>query len=186
MAAEVWSALSSPKPTPLPMTAGRMSPSLIRAYRQVADKHPDWHLEIYGEGFRKSELLDLTASLGLEDFITFKGNAKDIDQRLRSASIHVLPSQTEGFPLVLIEAMTSGVPSVAYDCPYGPSDMIKDGESGFLVPLNDEAALAEKINLLIENPALRKELGFQAQIQSRRFSKQAVMDMWLKLFENMC
>jgi glycosyltransferase involved in cell wall biosynthesis len=94
----------------------------------------------------------------------------------------VLCSKTEGLPMVLIEAMQSGVPVVSVDCPYGPADIIRNGENGFLVPMNDDDAFVDAVSTLIEDEALRKSMGIKAQETSERFSKEKVMHRWTELF----
>lgn len=158
-------------------------PPLIRAFRKVVDLHPDWILEIYGEGCLRNSLQSLIDELHLQNNVFLKGNVNDISQRLLNSSIHVMSSQMEGFPLVLLESMPLGLPVVSFDCEFGPSDIIMDGDNGFLVPLNDERKLAERICQLIENPELRKQMGQRAREVSKKYTMEYVMPMWIDLFE---
>ena len=93
----------------------------------------------------------------------------DIYGKMKEASIYVLSSVFEGFPLVLIEAMSVGLPVVSYSCPTGPKDIVEDGKNGFLVPVNDEMKMAEKICTLIEDENLRKMMGKEAFLSSKKY-----------------
>ena len=96
----------------------------------------------------------------------------------------LLTSKFEPFGLVMPEAMSCGLPVVSFDCPYGPAEIITDGEDGFLIKNRDIHAFADKVCQLIENPPLRKEMGKQAIISSQRFSPEKIMPMWKQLFES--
>ena len=104
---------------------------------------------------------------------------------MANASIFTLTSTFEGFGLVIVEAMSCGLPVISYNCPCGPKDIISDGTDGFLVPLNDEQCLAEKINLLIENEALRKQMSKAALIKSQKFTAKEVISLWMNLFNTL-
>ena len=87
--------------------------------------------------------------------------------------------------MVLIEAQECGLPIVSFDCPEGPSEVIHDGEDGFLVPLADTDALAEKIITLAKDQNMRKEFGKNAKINCQRFSPEKVGGMWMKLIDKL-
>ena len=91
----------------------------------------------------------------------------------------------EGWGLVLGEAMSFGVPCVSYDCPYGPSEIIHNGEDGFITRYNDPDDMAEKIIMLIENEELRKSMGQKARQNIKRYSAEVVMPQWEELFKRM-
>ena len=94
-----------------------------------------------------------------------------------------MSSRYEGWGLVLVEAMSCGLPCVSFDCPYGPSDIIRDGEDGFLVENGNIQQLAEKMELLINNKELRERLGVRARLNAARFTSDNIMPQWTKLFE---
>ena len=158
--------------------------SLIRAFKQVVNKHSDWTLEIYGDGPLKIEHERLINHLNLQNNVFLKGFSSDVAKELSSSSIFVLSSIFEGFPLVLIEAMSCGLPVVSYTCPTGPKDMITEGKDGFLVPVNDENGLAEQICRLIEDDVLRVEMGRNALEKSHQYQMESITAQWMQLFNN--
>lgn len=156
--------------------------SLIRAWRLVADKHPDWQLEIWGEGRMYSEHLSLISELNLEKHVFLKGYSYNILEKMTDASIFVLSSAFEGFGLVIVEAMSCGLPIVSYECPYGPKDIIDEGTDGYLVPVNNEEMLAQRISALIEDEQLRKSMGKAALIKSKNYHAENIAQVWMQLF----
>ena len=172
------------------IAAGRLThqknfASLIRSWNSVVKNHPDWSLEIYGDGAEYNNLLTLISNLKLEKHVFLKGHSYNILEEMANASIFTLTSTFEGFGLVIVEAMSCGLPVISYNCPCGPKDIISDGTDGFLVPLNDEQCLAEKINLLIENEALRKQMSEAALIKSQKFTAKEVISIWMNLFNTL-
>ena len=172
------------------IAAGRLThqknfASLIRSWNSVVNNHPDWSLEIYGDGAEYNNLLTLISNLKLEKHVFLKGHSYNIFEEMANASIFTLTSAFEGFGLVIVEAMSCGLPVISYNCPCGPKDIISDGTDGFLVPLNDEQCLAEKINLLIENEALRKQMSEAALIKSQKFTAKEVISIWMNLFNTL-
>lgn len=117
----------------------------VRAWPAVLARHPGARLEVLGDGPHRAELEALVAQLGLQRSIALRGYVPRASDRLVDGALLLLSSRHEGQPLVVLEALSSGTPVVAYDVPYGPSQMIVDGESGALVPSGDVAALAEAV-----------------------------------------
>ena len=97
-----------------------------------------------------------------------------------------MTSAYEPFGLVLPEAMSCGIPVVAFDCPYGPSDIITDGKDGFLIRNFDIQLFAEKVCLLMDKPDLRKKMGKAGAASSRRYEAKLIMPQWKVLFEKIC
>lgn len=125
------------------ITAGRLVylknyHSLINAWKIVNQKHSDWQLEIWGDGGLKNNLLNQINSLKLNNKVLLKGYTNDIISKMLDSSGYVLSSLHEGMPLVLIEAMSCGLPIVSYACQCGPKDLIDYGKNGFLCEVNDE------------------------------------------------
>ena len=101
-----------------------------------------------------------------------------MEEYLKS-SIYVMSSVFEGFAMVLLEAMSCGLPCVSFDCPYGPRNVITDGEDGFLVEYLNSQALADQICNLIENEELRKRMGSNGRRNVLRFSRETIMPQWV-------
>ena len=156
--------------------------SLIRAWRIVYQKHPDWELHIWGSGHLQNSLQELIDLYKLQKSVSLKGYTYDIRTEMLKDSIYVLSSVFEGLPLVILEAMSCGLLVVSYTCPCGPKDIITDGKDGFLVPVNDESKLAEKICYLIEHDTIRKEMGRNAFLTAKEYSIEKIVDIWMTLF----
>ena len=121
----------------------------------------------------------------LQDVVIIHEPTLQIMDRYLESSIFVLTSRFEGFAMVLLEAMACGLPVVSFDCPWGPSDIIKNGEDGFLVEYLNTNKEAERICQLIENPQLRKTMGTNARINIRRYERDTVMKQWTELFKKL-
>lgn len=158
---------------------------LIGAWSIVAKKHPDWTLDIYGEGQLRDFIQNMIIQYGLKASINLKGVVKDINREYAKSSILVLSSRYEGFGLVLVEAMSCGVPCVAFDCPFGPRDIINSGIDGLLVKYLDVKALADGLCTLIENVKLRQAMGNKAFEHIQRYDVDHVMQMWMDLFNKL-
>ncbi len=158
---------------------------LIEAWSYVHKNHPDWKLDIYGYGELKEEMTRSIATLDLTDVISINEPTNEIIQKYLESSIYIMSSRFEGFGMVLLEAMACGVPCISFDCPYGPADIIRNGEDGFLVEHLNTRALANSICQLIEQPELRKQFGEKAKKNIIRYSKDNVMKQWTELFNEL-
>lgn len=159
---------------------------LIEVWALVAAKHPDWILDIFGEGDWKLLLQNRINELNLNNQIKLRGKTSDIVSYYLDSSIYVMSSRYEGLPMVLIEAMSCGLPIVSFDCECGPREVITDGKDGFLVEPNNIKLLAEKICVLIENEIVRKQMGVNALLSVNRYAKEPIMKKWIDLFEKTC
>lgn len=161
---------------------GKRFDHLIRAWSIVKEYHPSWSLDIIGEGPLKGELQCLIDKLDLNDVVNLKGESKDIVSEYLSASIFVLASEHEGLPMVLLEAMSCGLPLVSYNCPCGPKDLIKDGVNGYLVECQDYIGLSNKIVELINNPKTLSNMGSKNLILVEKYSESNIMMLWNRMF----
>jgi glycosyltransferase involved in cell wall biosynthesis len=152
---------------------------------EVSRRFPDWHLTIYGEGEERESLLQQIHHLGVEGSITLHNPVPHIEEEMTKHSLFVLSSRFEGFGLVLVEAMTCGLPVVSFDCPHGPRDIIAHGKDGLLVPNGDIHALAEAMVRLMEHAELRQQMGVQGQKDVQRYAIDTVMARWMQLFESL-
>ena len=170
------------------VAAGRYVPQkgfdlLIDAWSLVEKKHPDWKLNIFGDGDRKL-LENIIIKNNLQNCY-LNHSTNDIASEFINSSIYVLSSRFEGFGLVITEAMACGVPPIAFDCPCGPKDIINNFKDGILVKSEDINELADKICFLIENENIRKEMGIKARKSSERFKIEHITMQWESLFEKL-
>ena len=157
---------------------------LIEAWSIVSSRHPDWHLDIFGEGSMDKTLKVLT-NLYKAKNLTFHNVTSNISQEYANSSICVVSSYFEGFSLILLEAMRHGVPCVAFDCPFGPKSIINDGYTGFLVENGEIKLFAERVCRLIEDEDLRKHFSKASIDRALLFDTDSIMLRWKKLFEQM-
>tara|TARA_B100000809_G_scaffold265626_1_gene325045 strand:+ start:1470 stop:2549 length:1080 start_codon:yes stop_codon:yes gene_type:complete len=138
----------------------------------------EWKLVIVGGNAKKLNLLEeyrkLVQELGLQNQIQLIGTSTNVKEYYSKAKIFAFTSSSEGFPNVIGEAMSFGLPIIAYDCTAGPSDLIQDGESGFLIEERDHKAYVEKLNRLIEEPELRNKLGEKSLEKIKDFDAESI------------
>ncbi|WP_455671793.1 glycosyltransferase family 4 protein [Phocaeicola sp.] len=156
---------------------------LIEVWEQIIPKHPEWSLDIYGAGTLKEMILQNIKNKELN--IQIHDPVSNIEEYYLQSSILLLTSRFEGFGLVLIEAMACGIPCIAYDCPYGPRNIIKDGINGFLIKDGDYNDMIAKSIILIENETLRKEMGKEAALTAQEYAPDNVMQQWEELFKSL-
>lgn len=156
---------------------------LLRLFKKISTKHPDWKLNIIGDGMERNNLLELAKDLKLGDKVVFHGyqNKDFINDMLMNSALYVMTSRTESFGLVLIEAMSYGIPCVAYDSAQGANEIIDDGKNGYLIKARSEEAMLEKINLLINDEKLRKKLGKHARVKAKEYDGETILEKWTKL-----
>lgn len=151
----------------------------IRIWQKVRERHSDWTLEIYGDGEMRQEVCSLASSVG---GVTIHQPTSQIFHAYQECSILISTSLYEPFGLVILEAMSCGLPVVAFDCPYGPNDLIMNEKDGYLVEDRDFDVFADSICKLIENLELRKAMGLSARMYSQWFTAEQIMPLWLLLF----
>jgi glycosyltransferase involved in cell wall biosynthesis len=151
---------------------------LIPAFAQVAREHPDWTLRIYGSGPHRARLQRSILERGLYNNVRLMGRANNMGEEFAKASIYVMSSRFEGFPMVLLEAMSKGLAVVTFDCPRGPSDLITPGEDGLLVPNGDIDGLAQGLLHLVEDEERRRSLGAAAVRTAGRYDAESVGRQW--------
>ena len=122
----------------------------------------------------------------LQDTVFCEGPVNNISEKYKHSSIFVLSSRFEGFGLVLAEAMSTGLASVAFACPCGPKDIVKDGSDGLLCENGNVKELSSKICQLIEDEQFRKEMGHKAATNIQRYSLDNIMYQWDLLFKEIC
>ena len=152
----------------------------IRIWKKVHQQFPDWQLDIYGEGDDMAVVEHAVQQAGVN--ICLHKPTKDIFDKYCESAFLILTSEFEPFGLVMPEAMSCGLPVVAFDCPYGPSEIVIEGENGYLVPLHDDDRFVECMCKLMSDLNLRQEMGRVAIGSSQKYSSVKIMPLWDDLF----
>lgn len=161
---------------------------LIDIWKKVQEdgEFKDWKLIIVGEGVQKEQIEDKIKALHLSTSIIIKPFTKEVEKEYLSASIYAMTSHKEGFGMVLIESASYALPSVAFDITSGPSDIIENEKSGFLIEDGNLQEFAKKLQLLMRDENLRKTMGENAKIHTKKhFSKELVLQKWQDLFHSL-
>lgn len=158
---------------------------LLQSWSLIDKEFQDWELHIYGKFDGNLGLEQLAKELNIEKQVFFHLPEKNIEEKYAESSIFVLSSRYEGFGMVLIEAMSFGIPCVSFNCPYGPSDIIKNNEDGFLAENGNEKELAEKLQKLMKDENLRLQMGNNARGNVQRFLPENVVKQWDELFKRL-
>ena len=157
---------------------------LLSIWQLVRQRHPDWQLHVYGEkGDIEEPLWQQLHEEG--NGITVHSPTTEILNVYQQHAMLLLTSRYEPFGMVLPEAMSCGLPVIAFDCPYGPADIITDDMDGFLVKDWDIMSFADKACLLMENQDLRQQMGQAAIRSSQRYRSDRIMSVWQELFESL-
>jgi glycosyltransferase involved in cell wall biosynthesis len=159
---------------------------LIKAWGLLKEKGLDgWKLHLVGDGEEKENLLSLVSALQLEHDVVFLPPTTNIAAHYRAAAVYVMSSRAEGLPMVLIEALSFGLPVVSFNCKLGPAEIIRDGEDGFLVPPEDVPALKDKLLTLMRREDLRNMMATQARENAKRFLSDKIIDQWEMLLNTL-
>jgi len=149
----------------LVVSAGRRCPEknferLEQLWSRIKENHKEWQLKIHHD-------------------------TKDMEAAYLEGSIFAMTSRFEGFGMVLIEAMSCGLPCIAFDCPYGPREIIEDGKTGYLIPYDNDDMFVERLTYLMEHPEVREQMGRAAKESVKRFSEELVMKKWKQFYESL-
>lgn len=167
------------------LTWGKGYDRMIPAFAPVARRHPDWTLRIYGGGIKRRRLGRLILEHDLYNNVFLMGKSGRIGEELSKGSVFALGSRREGFPMVIIEAMSKGLPVVAFDCPTGPRETVSHGRDGILVPDGDIEAFSNALLELIEDEGKRRRYGAAALEKAQNWSMDAIGAEWDTLFEEL-
>lgn len=185
-------ALSADVSQKVVMAAGRISPvkgfdHLITIWSMVAEDFPDWQLHIYGQDYlgTQNKLEAQIKSLHLEKSVFFKGSVPDIHIPMTAAGIYAMTSETECFPMVLLEALAVGLPVISWAAPTGPRHILSDGSESFLVPYKNYPIFAERLKQLMNDQDLRIKMSAEAKRNVERFEISKVMTQWKMLFDKL-
>jgi glycosyltransferase involved in cell wall biosynthesis len=157
---------------------------LLQAWAKVQSRHTDWMLEVYGDGDTTPYIRQMQ-SLGIDaSRCRLNGRTDNVEKVYCQSSIYVLSSRFEGFGMVIVEAMACGLPVVAFDCPWGPRSIIRDGEDGLLVENGHTDALADTLSRVMGDSTLRSTLAENARRNVERFRIEQIAERWKQLFES--
>lgn len=189
-------------PNPLPLTTdtpslrtekvvasvGRLShpkgiDMLLDAWAEAAPQQPGWRLRVHGAGELEEPLKRQCTALGLDDSVEWAGQTHDVAGALRGASVFVLSSRGEGFPLALLEAMACGLACAAFDCAPGVREIVADGVDGLLARPGNTSDLARQLVRLMGDGDLRDEMGELARDRVRRYAPESITRRWEELFD---
>ena len=155
---------------------------LINAFKKVSDNHSDYKLIIYGEGPLRNELENRIKELNLSDKVFLPGISKNILEDIYDASMFVLPSNYEGMPNALMEALALGIPSISTDCSCGgPRELIINNKDGLLIPVNDKESLIEAMENLINNPDKCLKFSKASNKKMKKYNVEEINKKWLAI-----
>ena len=158
---------------------------LIEAFSLIADQCPDWHVDIFGSGDEEQALRQLLKQKGLEQRIYIHPASDHIFEEFQNSDFFVFSSRFEGWGLVLVEAMSCGIPTVSFKCDYGPEDIINDKTDGLLVSNGNISELADAMYWMIQHTTECLEMGKAARINAKRFRKEIIIQKWIDIFNDL-
>lgn len=172
------------------ISVGRLSPEkgfmdLLKMYLILHKNYPDWTLDIIGDGVEKQKMLKFIKDHNLEDSVILHGfrEKEYIDKLLHESSLYLLTSFTESFGIVLIEAMSHGVPCIAFNSAEGARELIYSGKNGYLIKNRSYRAFLKKVKDLIENKDERKRIGKVSREGVKKYTCDVVKEQWFNLIE---
>lgn len=157
---------------------------MIEMFAELKKKCPEIELNIYGDGPDRVKLEGQVEQMGLHDCIHFHGHVADVTSYIAQNDILLMTSEREGFPNVIIEAMNVGVPTVTFKYHNGISEIISDGNNGFLIEQDDKKAYIEKLELLVKNPQVIANMGEYGLSVCKKYNKDTVVQLWQECIEN--
>ena len=159
---------------------------LIDAFMNISEDHPEYRLVIYGDGPERKKLKEYVESKGFEGKIDLPGREDNIADKIKIARVFVLPSDTEGSPNALLEAMVLGLACISTDCPCGgPAEIISDGENGILVPVRDTAKMQVALQNFLNNLQTIERIASKAVSTRDIYSPENVLKEWESMLINL-
>ena len=156
---------------------------LLEAWSKVEKIQKEWRLDVFGDGER-TIYEQMIGNLEIDQQrCQLHGRTNDVEYEYSQSSLFVLSSRFEGFGLVIIEAMSCGLPVLAFDCPWGPREIITDGKDGLLVDNGNVSQLADSIIYLIDHPDVRKQMGEEAKRKSENYRMENLAIVWKNFLE---
>lgn len=159
---------------------------LIDIFNIFQKNHPDWILNIIGDGTEKQNLQNKINELNLQNKIFLCGTklSDELQKEYLNSSIYLMTSFSESFGLVLVEAASYGLPLIAFDSAQGAKEIIENNKNGFLISNRDKNQFAKKIDEIINNSELQKSLSENSIVVANKFSKNNISEIWNKFINN--
>lgn len=157
---------------------GKKNDDIIKSFSKI--KESNWKLYIIGDGKEFNNLKNLIDDLNLNNKVILTGykNKEEINKYMLDSSLFLMASITEGLPMVLLEAMSYGIPCISYEVPSGVNDIIEDGRNGYIIKNRNEIEYIKRIEEVINDSKLRNKLGTNAKEKSKEFSKEKIVKIW--------
>lgn len=162
---------------------GKKNDDIIKSFSKI--KESNWKLYIIGDGKEFNNLKKLINDLNLNNKVILTGykNKEEINKYMLDSSLFLMASITEGLPMVLLEAMSYGIPCIAYDVPSGVNDIIEDGRNGYIIKNRNELEYIKRIEEVINDSKLRNKLGLNAKEKAKEFSKEKIVKIWKNILK---
>lgn len=156
---------------------------LLRIWNSIVNLHEvrDWKLLLVGAGELKEEFEKYIKENNLQEFVSICPPRKDVEYYYKQASLFLLTSKTEGFGMVLLEAISFGLPCISFDCPSGPRDIIKDNKNGYLIKLNDDKEFEEVLFKFIKKPDLKVKMSGESFVMSKMWDDDKLLQQWFNI-----
>jgi glycosyltransferase involved in cell wall biosynthesis len=172
------------------LAAGRLARGkafwrLIDAFATLRADFPDWRVDIFGDGPERADLQRRIDEHGLRDQVRLRGHTRRLHREMARSSILALTSRSEGFAMVLLEAMSVGLPVISFACPNGPAEIVEDGVSGLLIPDGDIAAFTAGLRRLMSDEALRRSFVEPGLAVAARHAPDVIARQWTELFADL-
>ena len=165
------------------MTEAKRQWIMIDLWDKIVNEHhiKDWQLHLVGNGNLYEQLNNKIITLGLQDYVKILPPVQDVERYYKSASVFMLTSHSEGFGMVLLEAISFGLPCISYDCPSGPRDIVENEVNGYLIPMDDFDALELATVELLSDPEKIYKFANGAFSTSLKWNDEAVLNKWKKI-----
>lgn len=165
------------------MTEAKRQWIMIDLWDKIVNKHyiKDWELHLVGNGNLYEQLSNKIVNLRLQEYVKILPPVQDVEIYYKSASVFILTSHSEGFGMVLLEAISFGLPCISYDCPSGPRDIVENEVNGYLIPMDDFNTLETATVDLLMNPKKIHFFANGAYSTSLKWNDEVVLNKWKKV-----
>lgn len=156
---------------------------LLDIAKILSERENGWKWDIYGDGEERELLAEKIEKLKLREYITLKGSVNDLYNRYHQYMAIVMTSRYEGFPMVLIEGAANGLPMVAFDVKTGPKEIVRDGVNGFLINAEDNDAMINAIEKLLNDRQMRIRMSNASRKSAQRYRLINVLQLWKEMLK---